>query len=124
MARYLTTTLPYVNANPHLGHALEFVEADCYARARREEVFFNIGTDEHGAKVAKRAEESGKIPKDFVDFYSNQFKEFAARLNISHNTFLRTTDPEHVSAAKEMWRRCAAAGDIYKDKYEIKYCVG
>jgi methionyl-tRNA synthetase len=127
MSRYVTTTLPYVNADPHLGHALEFVEADCYVRALRalgEEVFFNIGTDEHGAKVAKRAEESGKIPKDFVDFYANQFKLFAKRLNISEDTFLRTTDPKHERAAQEMWKRCAATGDIYKADYEIKYCVG
>ncbi len=128
MRRYITTTLPYVNADPHLGHALEFVQADCYVRALRlqndQEVFFNIGTDEHGAKVAKRAEESGKVPKDFVDFYAHQFENFAARLNISHDTFLRTTDPKHEAAAQEMWRRCAAAGDIYKDTYEIKYCTG
>src|SRR3989344_234009 len=112
MRRYVTTTLPYVNADPHLGHALEFVQADCYARVLRlegTEVFFNIGTDEHGAKVAKRAEESGKVPKEFVDFYANQFKEFAERLNISHDTFLRTTDPNHEKAAQEMWRRCADA---------------
>lgn len=127
MSRYITTTLPYVNASPHLGHALEFVEADCYARALRargEEVFFNIGTDEHGAKVAKRAAESGKVPQDFVDFYANQFKKFAERLNISHDVFLRTTDPKHEAAAQEFWRRCEATGDIYKAEYEIKYCVG
>ena len=127
MSRYITTTLPYVNADPHLGHALEFIEADCYVRALRlrgEEVFFNIGTDEHGAKVAKRAEESGKVPKDFVDFYANQFKDFAKRLNISEDIFLRTTDPKHERAAQEMWKRCAASGDIYKAEYEIKYCVG
>src|SRR3989344_8255796 len=127
MSRYVTTTLPYVNADPHLGHALEFVEADYYARALRlagEKSFFNIGTDEHGAKVAKRAEESGKIPQEFVDFYAHQFENFAKRLNISQDTFLRTTDPKHESAAQEMWKRCAAAGDIYKAEYEIKYCVG
>lgn len=126
-ARYLTTTLPYVNADPHLGHALEFVQADCYARALRlrgEDVFLNIGTDEHGAKIAERALESGKVPLEFVDFYANQFKVFASRLNIAHDAFLRTSDPLHKLAAQEMWRKCDAAGDIYKDTYEVKYCVG
>lgn len=127
MKRYVTTTLPYVNADPHLGHALEFVEADAFVRALRakgEEVFFNIGTDEHGAKIAKKAAETGKEPKAFVDFYAEQFESFAKKLGISYDTFLRTTDPKHKSAAQEMWRRCERAGDIYKDTYEIKYCIG
>lgn len=127
MARYLTTTLPYVNANPHLGHALEFVEADFIARtlrARAEEVFLNIGTDEHGAKIAKKAEEEGKSPQDYVDDYAERFKVFADRLEISYDSFTRTTNPAHKAAAQEFWKRCEAAGDIYKAAYEIKYCVG
>ena len=126
-ARYITTTLPYVNANPHLGHALEFVEADCLARAARlagDEVFFNIGTDEHGAKVAKNAENEGRDPKEYVDDYSGRFKSFADKLNISYDSFIRTTDLVHIRAAQEFWKRCAEAGDIYKAEYEIKYCVG
>ena len=78
-ARYLTTTLPYVNADPHLGHALEFVQADAYARALRlngEEVFFNIGTDEHGAKIAQKAEAEGKSPQSYADEYAARFKSF------------------------------------------------
>ena len=127
MARYLTTTLPYVNADPHLGHALEFVQADFVARALRargEEVLLNIGTDEHGAKVAKRAEEAGQEPGAYVDFYAARFKEFAEKLDISFDSFIRTTDPHHVEAAQEFWKRCDAAGDIYKAAYEVKYCVG
>ncbi len=127
MARYITTTLPYVNANPHLGHALEFVEADAFARtlrAKGEEVFFNIGTDEHGAKIAKKAEEEGKTPKDYVDDYAKRFQNFADQIAISYDSFLRTTDKEHVAAATEFWKRCDAAGDIYKAAYEVKYCVG
>lgn len=126
-ARYITTTLPYVNANPHLGHALEFVEADCLARAARlagDEVFFNIGTDEHGAKVAKNAEKEGRRPQEYVDDYSARFRTFADRLNISYDSFIRTTDPAHVHSAQEFWKRCAAKEDIYKAEYEIKYCVG
>ncbi len=126
-ARYITTTLPYVNADPHLGHALEFVEADCYARAARlagDDVFFNIGTDEHGAKIAEKAEEARESPQAYADRYADRFKAFADALDISHDSFIRTTDARHVAAAQEFWKRCAAAGDIYKATYQIKYCVG
>ncbi len=126
-ARYLTTTLPYVNADPHLGHALEFVEADALARALRlrgDEVFLNIGTDEHGAKVAQKAEEAGESPQAYADRFAARFKRFADRLGISYDAFTRTTDPHHVAAAQEFWKRCNAAGDIYKATYEVKYCVG
>ena len=125
--RYLTTTLPYVNANPHLGHALEFVEADFLARTLRAhgvEVFLNTGTDEHGAKIAKKAEEAGVHPQEYVDDYAARFKAFADRLDISYDAFLRTSSPEHVRVAQEFWKRCAAAGNIYKAEYELKYCVG
>lgn len=126
-ARYITTTLPYVNADPHLGHALEFIEADFYARTARlvgDEVFFNLGTDEHGAKVAQKAKEAGMSPQAYVDEYSARFKAFADRLDISYDSFVRTTDTQHMRAAQEFWKRCEAAGDIYKAAYKIKYCVG
>jgi methionyl-tRNA synthetase len=126
-ARYLTTTLPYVNGKPHLGHALEFVEADCYARTLRhkgEEVFLNIGTDEHGAKIEEKARAIGKDPQSYVDEFAQYFKEFADRLNIAYDAFTRTTDSQHVRAAQEFWKRCAHAGDIYKAAYEVKYCIG
>ena len=126
-ARYITTTLPYVNARPHLGHALEFVEADFFVRtlrAKGEEVFFNIGTDEHGAKIAKKADEEGRDPQAYVDDYALRFKSFADQFAISYDSFIRTTDPAHMRAAQEFWKRCAAAGDIYKAAYEVKYCVG
>ena len=127
MNRYLTTTLPYVNANPHLGHALEFVEADAYARALRargDSVFLNIGTDEHGAKIVEKAVEAGKSPQEYADEYAARFKRFAAQLGISYDSFVRTTDSHHVKAAQEFWKRCDDAGDIYKAEYEVKYCVG
>ena len=126
-ARYITTTLPYVNARPHLGHALEFVEADFFARtlrAKGEEIFFNIGTDEHGAKIAKKADEEGKDPQTYVDDYALRFKSFADQFAISYDSFIRTTDQAHMRAAQEFWKRCAAAGDIYTAAYEVKYCVG
>ena len=126
-ARYLTTTLPYVNADPHLGHALEFVEADVLARtlrARGVEVFLNIGTDEHGAKIERKAEEEGKSPQAYVDEYAARFKTFADQLDISYDSFVRTTDPLHVAAAQMFWKKCVEADDIYKAIYEVKYCVG
>ena len=127
MNRYFTTTLPYVNANPHLGHALEFVQADFVVRALRargDSVFFNIGTDEHGAKIAQMAEKAGQKPQEYVDEYAARFKSFADKLEISYDTFLRTSSPEHKAAAQEFWKRCLASGDIYKAAYELKYCVG
>ena len=126
-ARYLTTTLPYVNADPHLGHALEFVQADFYARALRArgvEVFFNIGTDEHGAKVYAKAREAGQEPHAYVNQYAARFRAFADAFGISYDAFTRTTDEAHKKAAQEFWRRCKAVGDIYKAAYEMKYCIG
>jgi methionyl-tRNA synthetase len=124
---YLTTTLPYVNAAPHLGFALEIVQADIIARYRRllgDEVFFNTGTDEHGLKIYRKAQEAGKDPQAYADEYAAKFDNLKAALNLSYNHFIRTTDPHHQAAAQEFWRRCAAAGDIYKQLYKIKYCVG
>ncbi|MDB5264895.1 MAG: metG [Parcubacteria group bacterium] len=127
MARYLTTTLPYVNADPHIGFALEIVQADAYARTARlqgEEVVFNTGTDEHGSKIFKNSQEAGQTPQEYADRYANSFSKLREALNLSYDRFIRTTDPEHVSAAQEFWRRCETAGDIYKKAYQIKYCVG
>ena len=124
---YLTTTLPYVNDKPHLGHALEFIEADCYARFARilgRDVFFNTGTDEHGQKIYAKAVEAGVSVQDYVDGYAEKFKSLMTTLNIEHTRFIRTTDADHITAAQEFWRRCDTAGDIYKKNYSVKYCVG
>ncbi len=124
---YITTTLPYVNAAPHIGHALEFVQADVIARYHRilgEDVFFNIGTDEHGLKVYKAALAEGKEPQAYVDEYAEKFRKFADALNISYDNFIRTTDAPHKKASQEFWRRCQENGDVYKGAYKIKYCVG
>lgn len=124
---YITTTLPYVNADPHMGHALEFVQADIIARYKclaGNEVFFNIGTDEHGQKIYQKAAEEGKGVKEYVDEYAKRFTALKDILNLSYNNFIRTTDEHHKSAAKEFWRRCEKNGDIYKKNYQTKYCVG
>ena len=126
-ARYITTTLPYVNAEPHIGHTQEFAQADCLARYWRlmgHEVFFNTGTDEHGQKIAQKADERGQDRQAYVDEYAATFTKLKEALNLSYDRFIRTTDAEHKAAAQEIWRRCNAAGDIYKKKYTGLYCVG
>jgi len=125
--RYITTTLPYVNAEPHVGFALEIVQADTLARYWRlmgHEVFFNTGTDEHGQKIAKVADEAGQDRQAYVDHYAATFNQLKEALNLSYDNFIRTTDAHHQAAAEEIWRRCDQAGDIYKKKYKGLYCVG
>lgn len=124
---YITTTLPYVNAEPHLGFALEIIYADIIARRQKlrgKEIFFNTGTDEHGVKILRKATEEGKKPQDYVDEYAEKFDKLKGALNLSYTSFIRTTNPAHESAAREFWKLCEAAGDIYKKQYKIKYCVG
>lgn len=124
-AVYLTTTLPYVNADPHIGFALELVQADIIARYRRllgDQVFFNTGTDEHGQKIWLKAEEKGEEVQAYVDHYAERFKSLAKTLNIGNDAFIRTTDEKHILAAQELWRRCAK--DIEKRKFKGLYCVG
>ncbi len=124
---YITTTLPYVNADPHIGFALEIVQADALARALRlqgHDVFFNTGTDEHGQKIFEAAQKAGKDVQEYVDYYANEVKKLREVLDLSNDAFIRTTEGYHIEAAQEMWRRCDAAGDIYKKHYEGLYCVG
>ena len=125
---YLTTTLPYVNADPHIGFALEIVQADIIARYRvlcGDEVFFNTGTDEHGLKIQRNAAAANKATQDYVDEFAARFQLLKGRLNLyTELHFIRTTDAHHKLAAQEFWKRCVAAGDIYKKSYSIKYCVG
>src|SRR5690348_17121260 len=112
---YITTTLPYVNADPHIGFALEIVQADMLARIERlrgNEVIFNTGTDEHGQKIYKRAVEAGVDPKSYIDGYAAKFHELKELLNLSYTHFIRTCDDKHVAAAQEFWKRCDAGGDI------------
>ncbi len=125
---YITTTLPYVNAKPHIGFALEIIQADVIARWQKmqgKEVFFNTGTDEHGLKIYRKAEEENKDIQDYVDEYADKFKKLMPALGISDDVhFIRTTDKHHVKAVQEFWKRCDQNGDIYKKNYKIKYCVG
>jgi len=124
---YLTTTLPYVNADPHIGFALEIVQADIQARYQRlmgRDVFFTTGTDEHGQKIFQKAKEEGRDVQEYVDHFAGQFGNLKDTLNLSYDAFIRTTEERHIEAAQELWRRCEEAGDIYKKKYKGLYCVG
>jgi len=125
---YITTTLPYVNADPHVGFALELIRADAVARAKKlmgYNVFFNTGTDEHGQKLFDAAEKEGKGVQDYVDLYAEKFKGLKDLLGISDDVhFIRTTDAHHCAAAQEFWRRCDKNGFIYKKQYQSKYCIG
>src|SRR3989344_4388012 len=106
---YITTTLPYVNADPHIGFALEIIQADVVARYWRllgKNVVFNTGTDEHGLKIWKNAQEAGLDPKVYCDSYAAKFHGLKDALNLSYTHFIRTTDDHHVAAAQEFWRRC------------------
>lgn len=125
---YITTTLPYVNSDPHIGFAMEIIRADVVARYKKSlgyDVFFNTGTDEHGAKIYENALKAGLSPKEFVDIPSQKFKDLLTLLNISSDVnFIRTTDEKHTKACQEIWNKCFEKGDIYKKEYKVKYCVG
>lgn len=125
---YITTTIPYINAEPHIGFAMEIIHADIVARAKKLqgfEVFFNTGSDEHGQKMFQKAMEAGKKPKEYMDEFAEKFKNLKPLLNLNNDLrFIRTTDEHHKMAVQEFWRRCLTAGDIYKKQYKKKYCVG
>jgi methionyl-tRNA synthetase len=125
---YITTTLPYVNANPHIGFATELIRADAIARYQEildKDVFLNTGTDEHGQKIYDNAVATGIDPQSYVDGFATEFKKLIPVLGILPDVhFIRTTDEHHKYAAQEMWRRCEANGDIYKAQHEVKYCTG
>jgi methionyl-tRNA synthetase len=122
---YVCTSIPYVNAQPHIGFGMELVCADVlarYARQKGDEVIFSTGTDEHGGKIAEKAEEAGIKPQEFTDHISERFRELGGLLNISNDRFVRTTDKGHEQRAQLIWK--ALEKDIYKGKYIGWYCIG
>ena len=125
---YITTTIPYANAPPHIGFALEIVQADAIARwhrQKKENVFFLTGTDEHGSKIYKTAKTFKMDVKKFVDENSEYFKKLTKGLNISNDFFIRTTDKKvHWPGVINIWKKLENKGDIYKKKYIGKYCSG
>ncbi len=124
---YLTTTAPYVNADPHIGFALELIQADTIARYKRMQgydVAFGFGTDEHGVKIYRKAQERNQDPIEYCNEYADKFDQLKKALNLSTTHFMRTTNPAHMKAVQDFWMRCYKNGDIYKKNYRIKYCVG
>lgn len=122
---YITTSIPYVNGEPHMGHTLEFVIADAlvrHARKTQGPALLSIGTDEHGGKIEEKAKELGITPEELAEKNTQTFKDLAKDLYISNDRFIRTTDKKHIEIAQEIWKRLS--GDIYKGKYKGWYCTG
>ncbi len=126
MSNYLvTTSIPYVNGDPHIGFAMELIQADVlarYARQNNHNVIFTTGTDEHGGKIAEKASSLGITAKQLADEISSKFSDLAKTLNASFDYFVRTTDSYHVSGAKRIWK--LLQNDIYKASYVGWYCTG
>ena len=122
---YVTTSIPYVNADLHIGHAMELLQADVLARYHRQngyEVLFSTGSDEHGSKIAEKAAEQNLTPQQLADNNVANFQQLLVDLKITNDRFIRTTSPEHESRAKIIWQNLSK--HIYKNAYIGQYCVG
>ncbi len=123
---YITTAISYPNGRPHIGHAYEAIAADVIARFQRMEgrdVRLQTGTDEHGLKMARKAQETGQTTRALADEMSGHFKSMCDGLDISYDRFIRTVDPDHHRASQALWSSMAANGDLYLDRYEGWYSV-
>ena len=123
---YLTTAIAYVNAPPHVGHALEFVQADVlarYHRLKKDDTYFLTGTDEHGVKVFETAKEQGIETQELVDKNANVYKSLKELMNLSNDDFIRTTSERHKKGARKIWMAMFEKGDIYKGSYKGNYCI-
>lgn len=122
---YITTAIPYVNAKPHIGNALDYLLADIWARYQKQnghEVRFQVGTDEHGNKIAAKAQEAGIDPKTYTDQMYGNFQQLMTKVGAEFTDFVRTTDDHHVAAVQYIWQKLQPY--IYKGTYEGWYCVG
>lgn len=122
---YITTAIPYVNGNPHLGHAMDYILADVlrrYMMMQGKEVRMQAGTDEHGEKIFKKAGENNIPVKEYVDANSKRFQDFIYSLAVEYTDFVRTTDEDHERRCQAIWTKLS--DHIYKDKYEGWYCEG
>lgn len=123
---YITTAIAYPNGVPHIGHAYEVIASDAIARFYRllgRDVFFMTGTDEHGIKMLQTAQKAGITPQQLLDQNIPAFQAMDAKYNISHDRFIRTTEPAHYDAAQAIWEKMQAKGDIYLSKYSGWYSV-
>ena len=124
---YITTAIPYVNADPHQGFAMELVQGDVLARYHRligDDTFFLCGSDENALKNVQAAEKAGVSIQEFIDQHATKFIDLTKALNLSNDDFIRTTEDRHIRSSQKLWLLCDKAGDIYKKKYKGLYCVG
>ena len=124
---YITTAIPYVNGKPHIGHAMDYLLADVWARYQRQlgkVVRFQTGVDEHGNKIAAKAAELGMTPQQYTDSVYGSFLDFIQRLEVDSTDFIRTTDIKHKAAVQYIWQQLEKSGLIYKGSYEGWYCQG
>ena len=124
---YITTAIPYVNAKPHIGHILDFVQADVVARSHRqkgEEVLLLSGSDENALKNVQAAEQAGVPIQQFIDENAELFRKLAEALGVQFDVFQKGSNPKHHESSQKLWELCNKAGDIYKKSYEGLYCVG
>lgn len=125
---FLTTTLPYINApRPHVGHFLEFAQADViarYIRSKNLDIKFNVGVDEHGLKIYQKSKELGIDTQEYCDQQSTKWIEFLKIFNISYDVFYRTASNSHISDVQKFWNDCLERGDLYKKKFSGLYCTG
>jgi methionyl-tRNA synthetase len=122
---YITTAIPYVNAAPHIGHALEYLQTDVIARYQRsleKDVYFLSGSDDNALKNVEAAEKNGVSVVEYVKENSDKFEVLLKKLNISNSDFIRTTEKRHIDGVSEFWKRCEK--DIYKKAYKGLYCLG
>jgi len=124
---YITNSIPYVNAKPHIGHALEFVQSDTITRYHKilgNEVLFLCGADENAIKNVQASEKEGVPIQEFIDKNSNLFLELSKKLNVQFDVWQKGSDPKHHLSSQRLWELCDKNSDIYKKSYTGLYCVG
>ena len=123
---YITTAIPYASGKSHIGNVYEDVLADAIARYHRkngDDVYFQVGLDEHGLKIEEKAREKGISPQEYVDNIASEFRNMLDLLNISYDGFIRTTDPDHCKKVERIFQKLYDQGDIYKGEYSGWYCT-
>ena len=124
---YITNAIPYVNAKPHIGHALEFIQSDTIARYHRllnDEVTLLCGGDENAIKNVQAAEAAGENIQTFIDKHAKLFEDLAKKLNVQFDIFQKGSSEQHHQSSQKLWELCDKNGDIYKKSYKGLYCVG
>jgi len=127
MKFYITNSIPYVNAEPHIGHALEFIQSDVVNRHHRllgDDVMYLCGSDENAIKNVQAAEKAGQDIQSFIDLHAQEFQKLATSLNINFDIFQKGSSESHHLASQKLWELCEKNGDIYKKSYKGLYCVG